>query len=670
MVLIAIFVMLLAFLITRNKQYFILMKQVLKLLMSRFLVFWLAVLFTTVSLANLGDINVLKAREAYDQENAAALNEYTNKLKSQNHILAPYAQYWLMILNLEDTDNSVILSFLAAHEDYAFAQSLRGGLLKKLGNQEKWPLFERELSLYQPTNNTAVECLVAKADHVRDSGASLMAAKHLWLTGKNQPRECNELFDMMEIAGIIDEGDIWQRFRMASGKGRVRLAKAIMKRSSGYQPSQKRLMSSAYKSPKNFLKKRRVSFGTKFGHEINLFALIQLARRDTRIAVSAYKRVASLLSRDEQSHFNAMLGLFAAKRHEPEAQLWFQKADVTTFSSEQISWYARAVLRQADWPNLLTVIGKMQPQIAEEARWRYWKARALIALNRDNQQAVDILTKLAIERHYYGWLAQDELVNYNPPKLAHYSATKSEVAAIGKLAGVKRAEVLLSLDLRREGRREWKKVIAAFNDKQLLAAAEFAYKKGWNDLAINTADDTRVVHNFSLRYLMPYKNLISNAANTQGANVAWVYGIARQESRFMHYAKSYVGAAGLMQLMPTTARWAAKRTGVENYRRSMIYDLNTNVTIGTYYLSYTLGLMGGNKVMATAAYNAGPSRAKKWLGARSLDGLIYTETIPFNETRKYVQRVMANMHMYNQQLGIKGVTLKQLMARTPAKPAS
>jgi soluble lytic murein transglycosylase len=643
---------------------------ILKLLMSRFLVFWLAVLFTTVSLANLGDINVLKAREAYDQENAAALNEYTNKLKSQNHILAPYAQYWLMMLNLEDTDNSVILSFLAEHEDYAFAQSLRGALLKKLGNQKKWPLFERELSLYQPTNNTAVECLAAEAAHVRDSGASLMAAKHLWLTVKNQPRECNELFDMMEIAGIIDEGDIWQRFRMASGKGRVRLAKAIMKRSGGYQPSQKKLMSSAYKSPQNFLKKRRVSFDTKFGHEVNLFALIRLARKDTWIAVSAYKKIASLLSRDEQSHFNAMLGLFAAKRHESEAQLWFQKADVTTFSPEQISWYARATLRQSDWSNLLMVIGKMQPEIAEEARWCYWKARALIALNRDNQQAIDILTKLAIERHYYGWLAQDELVSYNPPKLAHYSATKSEVAAIGKLAGVKRAEVLLNLELRRQGRREWKKVIAAFDDKQLLAAAEFANQKGWNDLAINTADDTRVVHNFSLRYLMPYKNLMTNAANVQGANVTWVHGITRQESRFMHYAKSYVGAAGLMQLMPTTARWAAKRAGVENYKSSMIYNLDTNVTIGTYYLSYTLGLMGGNKVMATAGYNAGPSRAKRWLGARSLEGSIYAETIPFNETRKYVQRVMANMHMYNQQLGIKGMTLKQLMGRTPAKTAS
>lgn len=117
---------------------------------------------------------------------------------------------------------------------------------------------------------------------------------------------------------------------------------------------------------------------------------------------------------------------------------------------------------------------------------------------------------------------------------------------------------LLNLELRWQGKREWKKVIASFDDKQLLAAAEFANQKGWNDLAINTADDTRGVHDFSLRYLMPYKKLMTNAANVQGVDVTWVHGITRQESRFMHYAKSHVGAAGLMQLMPTTARWAAK----------------------------------------------------------------------------------------------------------------
>ena len=227
---------------------------------------------------------------------------------------------------------------------------------------------------------------------------------------------------------------------------------------------------------------------------------------------------------------------------------------------------------------------------------------------------------------------------------------------------------MLDLDLRWEGKLEWKNVIKSFDDKQLLAAAYFANQQSWYDLAINTADDTRGAHDFSVRYLMPYKTLMTKAAQQQAIDGTWVHGIARQESRFMHYAKSHAGAAGVMQLMPTTARWAAKKAGVNGYKGSMIHDLGTNITIGTYYLAHTLEVMKGNKIMATAGYNAGPGRAKRWLAPQPLEGAIYAETIPFDETRVYVQRVMANMYMYKKQTGEARLTLKQLMGNTPAKP--
>jgi soluble lytic murein transglycosylase len=277
------------------------------------------------------------------------------------------------------------------------------------------------------------------------------------------------------------------------------------------------------------------------------------------------------------------------------------------------------------------------------------------------------LTELATERHYYGWLAQDEIKGYSPPKLLYYKPKLKEISNIGSIPGVKRAEALLALDLRWEGKHEWAIAMNGLSDKELLAAAEYANRHQWYDLAINTADNTKEYHDFSLRYLMPYQSLMRQAAYKQNVDLTWAHGIVRQESRFMHYAKSHAGAAGLMQLMPTTARWAAQRAGVKNYKRNMIDDLDTNVTIGTYYLRYTLDLMKGNKVMATAGYNAGPSRAKQWQGSEPLEGAIYAETIPFNETRNYVQRVMANAHLYGQQLGDLRTTLKQRMGTIPAK---
>jgi len=641
-----------------------------QLSLSFFVITCLFMSVTTASHAATGDINVLKAREAFDKEKVETLTAYTNQLQAQHHILAPYARYWLMTLKLPETKNGRISDFLTQYQDYAFAQRLRGKFLRKLGKEQSWGLFAKEYARFESTKNTAVECLAAEHHYRQHGSGDLASAKHLWLSARDQPNDCNRLFDAMQAAGVVDEQAIWQRFRMATAKNRVTLARAIIKRSKGYQSSHKALVSAAYKSPEKFLKKRQAGFNTKFGREVNLFALVRLAKKDTWDAVVAYKKLAKHFRADEKSHFHAMLGMIAAKRHEPEAQLWFQKADTKTMSDEQISWYARAALRQSDWSHLLTVIAQMKPEIAEEARWRYWKARALMALKRDNQQAVSLLTDLGVERHYYGWLAQDELRNYKPPTLLHYKPSKKEIAQIGKLAGVKRAAALLALDLRWEGTREWKKVIASFDDKKLLAASHYANQQGWYILAINTADDTRGEHDFSMRYLMPYKTLMTNAAQNEGIDVAWVHGLVRQESRFMHYAKSRVGAAGLMQLMPTTARWAAKKAGVSNYKRSMIHDLDVNVTIGTYYLAHTLDVMDGNKIMATAGYNAGPGRAKRWRGEQTLEGPIYAETIPFNETRGYVQRVMANMLQYAKQMGIKGPSLKALMGRIPAKPSS
>jgi soluble lytic murein transglycosylase len=206
-------------------------------------------------------------------------------------------------------------------------------------------------------------------------------------------------------------------------------------------------------------------------------------------------------------------------------------------------------------------------------------------------------------------------------------------------------------------------------DKQLLAAAEFAARKKWYDLAILTADKTTDTHNFAQRYPTPYRDLMQSAAGEQDVDEAWVYGITRQESRFMHYAKSSAGASGLMQLMPATAKWVASRAGVNNYNYSMIHELDTNIALGTYYMSYTKDLMNGQEVMATAAYNAGPNRAKKWMAAIPLEGAIYAESIPFSETRLYVQKVMANAHIYAHQLGLKPMTLKQRLGMIPGNIA-
>ena len=110
--------------------------------------------------------------------------------------------------------------------------------------------------------------------------------------------------------------------------------------------------------------------------------------------------------------------------------------------------------------------------------------------------------------------------------------------------------------------------------------------------------------------------------------------------------------------MPPTARWVAHRTGRATMRKPQLEDPELNIQLGAYYLRYVLDKLDGQPVLGAAAYNAGPGRAQAWRGSVPLEGAIYVETIPFNETRDYAKKVLANAMYYQAQLGLRYVALK------------
>lgn len=628
------------------------------------------IMSASTSFAASGDEDFLLARAAYTQKNAIALSEYSQQLQSQHYLLAPYTEYWLLLLSLNDADNKTVVDFINAYSDYPFAEKLRGEYLKKLAKEQDWSAFATEFPNYKQ-EDAAVVCYAAEANAVLGDVKSLEAAKTLWLQAKEQPSSCNSLFDRMQAANVLSGDDVWARFRLALTDNRINLAKGILQRSKAFDTSttkivdQTKLIDKIYANPSAALTKKIISFNTRLGRELNLMALNRVARTNSQQALSLFNNIASVIPADDKKFFYGRLALHAAQRHEPQALEWFKLAG-DNLNNDQFAWYARAALRDRNWQSLLTIIAKMDAAQSEEAVWRYWKARALRTQNQ-LLEANTLFAKLSTERHYYGWLAQDELEGFVTAPLNTYKTTQDDVQAIAKLPAIQRALTLQRLDFTWEAKSEWAMATNRFDDAQLLAAAEFASQQKWHDLTIVTADKTTELHDFALRYPTPYRNLIKPAASEQQIDEAWIYGIARQESRFMVAAKSGVGASGLMQLMPATAKWIAGKAGVENYHNGMIHEMDTNIALGTYYMRYTLDLMNGQSVMATAAYNAGPSRAKRWQADVPLEGAIYAETIPFTETRTYVQRVMANAHLYSHQLGLKSMTLKQRLGVIPSK---
>ena len=616
--------------------------------------------------AAAGDEPFLQARTAYDRKNAIALSEYVQQLQNQNYLLAPYAEYWLMLLNLEDADNQTVANFINTYNEYPFADRLRGEYLKKLAKNQDWQSFANEIVNYQ-LEDPAVACYAAESSAINGDASSLAGAKSLWMQAKEQPANCSSLYDRMQATGALTQDEIWDRFRLALAESRINLAKAIVKRTKTFEASQYKLIDKANASPSVFINKKLLNYKTRFGRELNLFALNRMAKADSQQALNAFKDSESLMTTEDGSYFYGKLALQAAQRQEPQALQWFKLADEldkdATLNKDQLAWFVRAALREKNWPMVLKSVDKMSPEQAEEGAWRYWRGRALAAQGQ-TLEANTLYAKLSTERHFYGWLAQDELKDFLSAPLNTYKVSDGEVSEIANLPAFQRAEALLRMDFKWEAKNEWAQATKGFDDKQLLAAAEFAARKNWYDLAIITADKTTEIHDYTLRYPVPYRNLMKPAARDQAIDEAWVYGITRQESRFVYSAKSNVGASGLMQLMPATAKWAAKRVGMD-YNSSMIHQLNTNIALGTYYLRYTLDLFNGQEVMATAAYNAGPNRAKKWMATTPLEGAIYAETIPFSETRNYVQKVMANAHLYAYQLGLKSTSLKHRLGIIP-----
>ena len=646
--------------------------------MIRLLFVLLITLVSSQAKALSDDAIFQHARDSYAAKNEIALAEDASQLNIQQYSLAPYTDYWLMLLKLDQVEDAEVVSFLSQYEDMPFTDRLRGEWLKKLGKQQSWPTFFEQYANFK-REDVAVQCYALfgqlQLDNTQLFNTNVaIQAKILWFTTADLPSNCNQLFDALQKTGALNTDDIWARFRLALQDGKLSLAKTITARIPSIDVASLKLLDRAYQTPQLILDKKTVSFKTRFGAEVNLYAVDRLARTKLDVAVTSYSKVQNLFDADNRAFAWGRIAYHAARGHDPKALDYYVLAKDATLDKEQLAWQVRAALRAKDWLAVQNAIAIMQPKQHEEGAWRYWKARALReqGVNDPAQmlEANAILIQLAKERHYYGWLAADELESLMSNLTEDYVASDIEVMAIASEPAIKRAVELQRLDMRWEAKAEWAWATRNYHDKKLLAAAEYALRQKWYDIAIITADNTKQMHNFNLRYPTPYRDLIRSSASDEHLDEAWVYGLTRQESRFMHYAKSGVGAAGLMQLMPATAKWAAKRMGLDGYQNDMIHDLSTNIQIGTYYMRHTLDLMGGQAVMATAAYNAGPSRAKRWVDSEPLEAAIYIETIPFSETRNYVQKVMANTYIYAARLGTTMQTLKSRLGVIPGSGES
>lgn len=404
---------------------------------------------------------------------------------------------------------------------------------------------------------------------------------------------------------------------------------------------------------------------------VALFALERLAKQSPDMAAARWAGLAGYFPVNEQHYFYGRLAYQSARNLDARALQWYRDAAGTPLDDRQSAWRVRAALRAQDWPEVLASVDAMGEQQQLDGAWQYWKARALQSMGKP-AEARAIFASLSGNFNFYGQLASAELadtpvLSAAPPA---YKPDHQAIAGMLALPGIQRTLALYRIGMRSEALDEWRWVLRNFNDRQLLTAAEIARENEMYDRAIGAADLTVNQHDFSMRYLAPYRADLQVHIREHGLDEAWVYGLMRQESRFATSAKSGTGAAGLMQIMPGTARWAANKLGFKSYRKALIHQLDTNLRLGTYYMKTILTQSENNPVLASAAYNAGPLRALQWRGDRPMEGAIYTETIPYEETRDYVKKVMSNTSYYAYQFGDPPRSLKQRLGIVPARTPS
>jgi len=616
---------------------------------------------------------IREARQAFARKDKVKLVSVRSAVMDARHPLAPWVDYWSLNLRLPEARSEELEAFYARWPGSYVEDRLRNDWLLELGRRRDWAAFSRDVPRFKMNDDREVNCYRLLAEH--QSGKDVReAARKAWMAQKEADDGCHQLAKAQLDSERFMPEDVWRKVRHATEHARLRQARQA---ASLLGESVAASTADALDSPARFINTRAIALGHARS-ELASIALGRLAASDPAAAARLLEeRWAGALGGEHGAWAWAQTAKQAALALRPESLEWSRNAWDTLkpklrsqpdWSDETLGWHARAALRLGGaterWALALRAMDAMSPEERADPTWRYWRARALQALakpgsagDEQREHARVLLKGLSDELHFHGQLASEDLgtVQPLPPKPAAPTAPERDAAR--SHPGLQRALAALALGLRSEGVREWNFSLIGMSDRELLAAAQLACSREIWDRCINSSERSKTEIDMEQRFPWPLRDEVVPRAREAGLDPAYVYGLIRQESRFILAARSHVGASGLMQIMPATASWTAKRIGMP-YKPEMIADRDTNLRLGNAYLKMVLEDLGGSQAMAAAAYNAGPNRPRRWRDGPVLESAIWVENIPLHETRDYVKRVLSNASYYAGLAAGKPVALK------------
>jgi len=564
-----------------------------------------------------------------DLREASRKNDLLKAIQLANQLndyeIVDYVEYFKIKPRLYDgggrpnasTDADMeVQQFLKKYKGTALADRLRNDWLLVLGKRKEWASFDLEFPQFVLDDDTQLKCYAMQSRLAKGESPKSVAvsAKLILLDPKYFGDACPDLVSQLYLRGGLTRNEALSISRSA-------------------------------------LEMNFDSMSQRMGVDDPIANIVKKARTNPNLAIKGMEEIDWKHHAEYKAMAWGVIGQFLAKKLDHAAIDAYRQQHALgqgeLLSTESSEWKVRTALREKDWKLVKESIETMPEGVrARDPAWTYWYGKALKELG--DGRANDVFEKLTGQYNFYGQLSLEELgrpIIVPPKTILNESDTKSIAT---HLPAFEKAAKLYDMNLRTEGNREWNWELRNMTDRELLATAEYGKKMGLLDRTVNTADRTKSEHNFSLRYPTPFLEKLQPITKQIHLDMNWVYGLIRQESRFVMAAKSSVGASGLMQVMPTTAQYVAKKIGMTDYSVDKLSDIQTNLMLGSNYLNMVLNDMDGSWGLASGAYNAGPGRPKQWRQTltKTVSMEIFAETIPFNETRTYVKNVLSNANYY------------------------
>ena len=586
-----------------------------------------------------GNWGVIESLEADDQQ------------RLRTYVLWPDLRATWMRANINSIPDSNVDAFVQQYGTLKPARELRyRQALNYVRNKDLAGYLRIYEQFYRGQEITKLDCLALQADiEVGQHRRVERRAVDLWLIGESQVAECDPVFDYLGKQNLLGLTEYQKRFDLAVDARNFTLAKWLAKKIDQQHVDTASNWQQAQTNPEDFLRLSRKSADDQILKEQLVYATERLTYRDPEIAHELWGRVAKKHKFSEAQKLRTArhIALWTARDNLPDAYKRLVKLPAAAKNEEVLRWRARVSLREERWNRLLADVAAMPAAESNTEEWRYWQAIAHIESGQA-LSAVAELESLRLERSYYGFLAADKLSKGYA--LDHVNLLTDEVTltALESRPELVRARELFLVGQDSRGRSEWDAVILHLSNDEKLQAAVLADRWGWHSRAIAAVASSGEYDDLSIRYPLPYQASFEEFSTRANISSTWAYGIARSESLFMRDVKSRAGAVGLMQMMPATGRDVAREIKLPYSGLTTLVDPRSNIRLGTSYLGQMATRYGGNQVLATAAYNAGPHRVDRWLPENgSLDARIWIENIPFNETRKYVKRVLAAQTIFH-----------------------